>query len=329
MEYRTLGKTGLSVSIVGYGASPLGDEFGTSDPAEGVRAVRRAIDLGINYFDVSPYYGRTLAEERLGRALDGVREGVILATKAGRYGKDYPEGFDFSAARIARSVEESLRRLGTDRIDVFQLHDIEYAHREQILGESLPAMRRLVEQGKVRYVGITSYALHLLADVASRAGVDTILSYCRYNLLDTSLDRVLAPLAEERGIGLINASPLHMRVLTARGAPDWHPAPRRVREAAERAAALCRERGVDLADLAMDFALANPAVATTLVGMSKVAHVERNVAAVGREGDPALLAEVRALLAPAADVAWQEGLPENHEPGAVPKGDGPADASNR
>src|SRR5690606_18520685 len=109
----------------------------------------------------SPYYGRTLAEERLGRALEGVRERVILATKAGRYGKDYPAGFDFSAARIARSVEESLARLRTDRIDVYQLHDIEYAHREQIIDESLPAMRRLVEQGKVRYVGITSYALHL------------------------------------------------------------------------------------------------------------------------------------------------------------------------
>ncbi len=321
MEYRILGRTGLSVSIVGYGASPLGNEFGTTDPAEGVRAVRRAIDLGINYFDVSPYYGRTLAETRLGEALDGVRQQVILATKAGRYDRDYPEGFDFSAARIARSVDESLRRLRTDYVDVYQLHDIEYAHREQIVGEALPAMHRLVEQGKVRYVGITSYALHLLADVAAQAEVDTILSYCRYDLADTSLQRVLAPLARERGIGLINASPLHMRLLTARGAPDWHPAPRRVRDAAAQPAALCARRGVDLADLAMQFALANPDVATTLVGMSKVRHVERNVAAAGVAPDPALLAEVRALIAPVADVAWQEGLPENHEPGAVPKGE--------
>ncbi len=320
MEYRSLGKTGLSVSIVGFGASPLGDEFGRTEPAEGARAVHRAIDLGINYFDVSPYYGRTLAEERLGQALVGYRQRLVLATKAGRYGQDLPDGFDFSAARITRSIDESLIRLRTDYVDVYQLHDIEYAHREQILGESLPAMRRLQEQGKVRFVGITSYALHLLRDVAERAGVDTILSYCRYNLMDSSLAGTLAPMAAERGIGLVNASPLHMRVLTARGAPGWHPAPSRVREAAAGAAQLCQERGVDVADLAMQFALSYAAVTTTLVGMSRVAHVERNVAAVGRTPDPALLADVRALLAPAADVCWQEGLPENYEPGAVPKG---------
>ncbi|NLD43506.1 MAG: hypothetical protein GX657_08435 [Chloroflexi bacterium] len=319
MEYRTLGATGLSVSIVGYGASPLGDEFGRSDPAEGRRAVARAIDLGINYFDVSPYYGRTLAEERLGEALAGRRHEVILATKAGRYGKDLPDGFDFTAGRIARSIDESLRRLRTDYVDVYQLHDIEYAPREQIVGEALPAMRRLQEQGKVRFVGITSYALHLMRDVAQQAAVDTILSYCRYNLLDTSLATVLAPLAAERGIGLINASPLHMRVLSNRGAPDWHPAPQRVREAAGRAAALCQEAGSDLAELAMHFALEYGGVATTLVGMSKLAHVERNVAAVGGRPARALLAEVRALLAPVADVCWQEGLPENYEPGALPK----------
>jgi len=320
VEYRPLGMTGLSVSILGFGASPLGDEFGRTDLDEGIRAVHRAIDLGINYFDVAPYYGRTLAEERLGEALAGYRQRVIVASKAGRYGKDLPEGFDFTAARIVRSVEESLHRLRTEHIDVYQLHDIEFAHREQIVGESLPAMRRLQEQGKVRFVGITSYALHLLRDVAQQAHVDSILSYCRYNLLDTSLAAVLAPLAAERGIGLINASPLHMGVLTARGAPDWHPAPVRVREAGRRAAVWCQEHGVDIADLAMQFALAYGGVATTLAGMSKVGHVDRNVAAASTPPDPELLAQIRALVAPVADVVWQEGMPENYEPGAVPKG---------
>ena len=320
MIYNVLGKTGLRVSALGFGASPLGNEFGPVDAAEGVRAVHCAIEQGINYFDVAPYYGRGLAETRLGEALAGHRQEVILATKAGRYDKEWPEGFDYSAKRIVRSVEESLRRLRTDCIDVYQVHDIEFAHREQILGETLPAMFRLKEQGKVRFVGITGYPLQLLRAIAEAANVDTILSYCRYDLLDTSLDEVLTPFARARGIGLINASPLHMRLLTDKGAPEWHPAPKRVVAAAQEAARYCRERGVDIADLALQFALQHSYVGTTLVGMSKVEHVQRNLSAVGKPPDPELLAAVRRILAPAANIAWQEGLPENYDPGAVPKG---------
>jgi L-galactose dehydrogenase len=317
--YKTLGRTGLRVSVVGFGASPLGDEFGISDPAEGRRAVAAAIDAGITYFDVAPYYGRALAETRLGEFLAGHRHQVILATKAGRYDKALPGGFDFSAERISRSVEESLRRLRTDYIDVYQLHDIEFGRREQILGEALPAMQRLKEAGKVRHIGITGYPLHLLRDVAAAAGpmVDTVLSYCRYNLLDRSLATVLAPLAQEHGLGLINASPLHMRLLTRLGAPDWHPAPRRVAEVARRAAEYCTAHGVDLADLAMQFALSYAPVAVTLVGMSKERHVARNIAQVGLAPDAELLAAVQAIIAPAADVCWHSGRLENDDPNAV------------
>ncbi|MGQ9553944.1 MAG: aldo/keto reductase [Anaerolineae bacterium] len=320
MIYHTLGQTGLRVSTLGFGASPLGNEFGSIDAAEGARAVHYAIEQGINYFDVSPYYGRTLAETRLGEALVGYRHQVVLATKAGRYGRSLPDGFDFSAAGIMRSVEESLARLRTDYIDVYQVHDIEYGHKEQIIGETLPAMLRLKEQGKVRFVGITGYPLHLLRSVAEAIPVDTILSYCRYDLLDTSLDDVLTPFARTKGIGLINASPLHMRLLTDNGAPDWHPAPKMVVKAAQEAAHYCHERGVDIADLALQFALQHSYVATTLVGMSKVEHVRRNLRSVGVPPDPALLAEIRSILALVANIAWQEGLPENYESGAVAKG---------
>ncbi len=320
MIYKELGRTGLKVSIVGFGASPLGDEFGAADPAEGRRAVHCAIDHGINYFDVSPYYGRTLAETRLGEALAGHRGQVILATKAGRYGRHRDTGFDFSAQRITCSVEESLARLRTDYIDVFQVHDIEYGRKEQILGETLPAMFKLRQAGKVRFVGITGYPLTMLRDVADVANVDTILSYCRYNLMDRSMDEILTPLVRERGIGLINASPLHMRVLTSLGPPDWHPAPRRVLAAAQQAADYCRGQGADIADLAMQFALLHKYVASTLVGMSKVAHVAHNIRSVAAAPDPDLLATVLAMIAPVANVCWKEGRPENDDPGAVEKG---------
>jgi L-galactose dehydrogenase len=216
-------------------------------------------------------------------------------------------------------VQASLQRLQTGYLDLIQVHDIEYGPREQIVHETLPALFKLRDAGLVRFVGITGYPLRILRDVAGAVGVDTILSYCRYNLMDTTLDEVLVPVARERGIGLINASPLHMRVLTEQGAPEWHPAPRRVVAAGRQAAALCRSRGVDIADLAMQFALQHEAVATTLVGMSKVQHVDSNVRSVGVAPDPELLSEVLALVEPVAGVVWKEGRPENDDPGAVEK----------
>ena len=314
MIYKTLDKTGLQVSIIGFGASPLGHEFGTIDPEEGKRAVHYAIDQGINYFDVSPYYGRTLAETRLGEALVGYRDKVILATKLGRYDVNKVA---FSSERVARSVEDSLSRLQTDYVDVIQAHDIEFGDREQIINETLPAMHLLKEAGKARFVGITGYPLHVLKEVTEAAEVDTILSYCRYNLMDTTMDDVLTPVAKAQGIGLINASPLHMRVLTEKGAPDWHPAPEDVLEAGREAARHCRSQGANIAELALRFTLQHDYVATTLIGMSKVRHVDINVRLVGEKPDPELLAEVRKIIAPVAGTYWQSGRPENGDPGAV------------
>lgn len=319
MIYRVLGKTGLKVSIIGFGASPLGQEFGVIDPAEGKRAVHYAIERGINYFDVAPYYGRTVAETRLGEALRGYRDKIILATKAGRYDKELATGFDFSAQRILKSVDESLARLQTDYIDVFQIHDIEFGRREQIINETLPAMQQLKQAGKVRFIGITGYPVHPLKAIADTAEFDTILSYCRYNLMDTSMDEVLTPVVRKKGLGLINASPLHMRVLTEQGAPEWHPAPKRVVETGRQVAIFCRSRGVDIADLAMQFVLQHSDVATTLVGMSKTRHVDQNLKTVGVAPDPELLAEVLTLIKPVANIAWQEGRPENYDPGAEEK----------
>jgi L-galactose dehydrogenase len=317
MIYRVLGNTGLKVSIIGFGAASLGHEYGLIDPDEGNRAVHYAIERGINYFDVAPFYGRTLAETRLGEALVGFRDKVILATKVGRYGID---DFDFSAKRVFESVEGSLGRLKTDYIDVFQVHDIEFGDKAQIIHETLPAMHKLKQEGKVRFVGITSYPLGVLKDVAEAAEVDTILSYCRYNLMDTTMDDVLTPVAKRKGIGLINASPLHMRVLTEKGAPDWHPAPKRVLEVGQKVARFCRGRGADVADLAMQFALQHDYVATTLVGMSKVSHVDHNVTSVGVAPYADILAEVQEMIEPVVNTVWIEGRPENQDPGAVGAG---------
>jgi L-galactose dehydrogenase len=284
--------------------------FGSNDPGEGARAVHFAVDAGINFFDVSPYYGLTLAEERLGQALAGRRDQVVLSTKCGRYGFDQ---FDFSAQRVRTSIEESLRRLRTDYVDILHVHDVEFSSAEQIINETVPAIRRLQEEGKTRYVGISGYPLRALADIARRSRVDSVLSYCRYNLLIDDMSTVLAPAVEALGIGLINASPLHMGILTEKGAPDWHPAPVEVRSAVKAALAFCQEQGVDLSELALRYCFEYPHVSSTLVGMATIEEVQRNLRAISAAADPALVREIKAILAPAANIVWPSGRPENHD----------------
>lgn len=315
MEYRKLGKTGLLVSVLGFGASPLGDEFRKTDPAEGARAVHCAIDHGINFFDVSPYYGRTLAESRLGVALQGLRHRVVLATKCGRYDS---AAFDFSPDRLFRSIDESLGRLRTDYVDLLQLHDIEFGDYRQIVDEALPAARRIQQSGKARFIGITGLPLKILREVAAVAEVDSILSYCRYNLMITDLDDVLTPLCRERNIGLINASPLHMGILTERGAPAWHPAPAAVKEAGRRAAELCRRHGADVAAVALRYCLNHPHVASTLVGMADPRHTLSNLQALETEIPPQLMADIASVVAPVKDITWPSGNPVNNDSDPTP-----------
>jgi L-galactose dehydrogenase len=308
MIYRKLGRTTLEPSLLSFGASPLGNEFGEIDAADGERAVDYAIDHGINFFDVAPYYGRTLAEERLGAALEGKRQKIMLATKCCRYDVD---NFDFSAQRVETSIDESLRRLRTDYVDIFQVHDIEFGDRRQIIDETIPAMRKVQQTGKARYVGITGFQLKILRDVASQAPVDTILSYGRYNLMASDLDVHLTPLAREQGIGLINASPLHLGILTETGAPGWHLAAAEVKEAGGKIAALCREHGVNVSDVAIRFAVSHPFAATTLVGLSRWQHAEQNLRALDSTTDPMLLEQIAALVAPVKNKIWHTGRPEN------------------
>ena len=309
MEYRTLGNTGLEVSVLSYGASSLGSVFRDIDEGEGIRTVHVALDLGINLIDVSPYYGLTKAETVLGKALKGIaRERYYLATKVGRYGDSE---FDFSAARVTASVDESLKRLGVDYVDVIQCHDIEFGDLDQVVNETIPALRRVQEQGKARFVGITGLPLRIFRYVLDRTEVDTILSYCHYALNDTSLAD-LAPYLEKKNVGIISASPLGMGLLTQRGTPDWHPAPARIKEVCAQAAAFCRRRGVDIAQLAMQFALANPHIHTTLVGTANPDNIRKNVAWIEEPPDHALLKEVQALLAPIHNQTWRAGRPENN-----------------
>ncbi|HET6386705.1 MAG TPA: aldo/keto reductase [Armatimonadota bacterium] len=307
MKYRPLGRTGIEVSVLGYGASPLGSVFRDVDETEGIRAVHEALDLGINLIDVSPYYGLTKAETVLGKALKGVaRDRYYLATKVGRYG---PDLFDFSADRVVRSVDESLDRLGVETVDIIQCHDIEFGSLQQIVEETLPALDDLRRRGKVRFIGVTGLPLGIFRYVLDRVKVDTILSYCHYSLNDTSLGDML-PYLKEKQVGVISASPLSMGLLTERGAPEWHPAPEKIKAICAKAAAHVRSRLSDISKLAIQFAVSNPGIATTLVGSANPANIRKNAAWIEEPIDEALLAETLAILEPIHNLTWPSGRGE-------------------
>ncbi|MDQ6417965.1 aldo/keto reductase [Paenibacillus sp. LHD-117] len=310
MEYRLLGKTGLEVSSLSFGASSLGSVFRQTDDAEGVRTVHAAIDAGINYIDVSPYYGATKAETVLGQAISQTaRDRFYLSTKAGRYGID---SFDFSESRIQSSLEESLRRLRTDYVDILFLHDIEFVPPEIILEEAIPALDKLKQQGKIRFSGICGLPLALFEHMLPKVQVDAIISYCHYALNDTSLLRLL-PLLDQFGVGLVNASPLSMGLLGTRGTPDWHPADAETKAICLRAAKHAADRGSDIAKLAIQFSTSHAGIPTTLVSTANPDNIKQNVEWTNEPMDVELLHEVLDILRPIHDRTWVSGLPQYNE----------------
>jgi aryl-alcohol dehydrogenase-like predicted oxidoreductase len=311
MQYRILGKTGMKVSALSFGASSLGGAFRNVNEADCLQAVAVSLDLGINFIDVSPFYGLTKAETILGKALKGVpREKYFLATKVGRYGFE-PKDFDFSARRVTASVDESLSRLGLNYVDLMHAHDIEFGDVKQVMQETIPALGKLRQAGKIRFIGVTGLPLAALMRVADGVEIDAILSYCHYELNDTALADCFRPL-RAKGIGIINASPLGMGLLSNRGAPAWHPAPQRVKQVCAQAAAHCAARGTHIEKLALQFALANPDIATTLVGSANPDNMRRNIVWAGEPMDPELLADVLEILKPIHNVTWPSGRPENN-----------------
>jgi len=314
MHYRELGRTGLRVSALSFGASSLGDAFRKTDEGEAIRTVHVALDCGINFIDVSPYYGVTKAETVLGKALKTVkRERYILATKVGQYGDG---DFDFSAARLTRSLDESCARLGVDYIDLLQCHDIEFADFDQIVNETLPALVKLREQGRIGHIGITGLPLKIFPGVIDRVAntvVETILSFCHYELNDNSLASLL-PYCVERGIGVINASPTGMGLLTTRGVPSWHPAPATMVAGARKAVEFCQSVGADIVKLAIQYCVSDPRITTTLVGSANPDNIRKNVAWAMEPLDFELIARVLEILRPIHNHNFTRGRSENRDP---------------
>jgi len=311
MEYRTLGKTGLKVSKLAFGGSSLGSVFRSVAEEDGIRTVHTALDHGINLIDTAPYYGATKAETVLGKALRGVaRDRYLLATKVARFGPEIGD-FDFSAARVASSIEESLQRLGVDHFDFIQVHDMEFGNIRQIVEETIPALRDAQRQGKSRFIGITCLPVRLFKEVMDQVDVDQIQSYCHYGLNDTALADIL-PYLKAKQVGIFNSAPLAMRLLTQEGPPAWHPATAEVQAKCAEAAAFCEQQEVDLASLALQFSVAHPDIHTTIVGTANPERILENIRQIEEPLDQALLSKVLEILKPIHNVTWPSGRPENN-----------------
>lgn len=310
MQKRILGKTGLNVPVLAFGASSLGQEFRRVTLDEAVKSVHVALECGLNLIDTSPFYGRGMSEVLLGAALRGVpREDYTLCTKLGRYDLQH---FDFSFKRVLESIDVSLHRMGTDHVDILLAHDIEFVDVEQIIEETLPAMRKVQSQGKARFIGVSGYPMKIFRHVLEREPLDCVLSYNQYTLQNTRLADELVPYLREKGVGILNAGPFSARLLTNAPLPAWLKEPEEVKAAARKAAELCASRGVDIAKLALQFSLANEDIAATIAGSANPQNIRNWARWAAEPLDSALLADVQAIFAPVRNIGHTEGRLENN-----------------
>jgi len=297
MQTRPLGRTGLQLPILSFGASSLGQEFRAVKLDEALASVHAALDCGLNFIDTSPFYGRGMSEVLLGIALRGVpRDSYLLCTKLGRYDLAH---FDFSAKRVAESVDVSLHRLATDHLDIVLCHDIEFVPLPQIIEETIPALH-------------SGYPQKIFRHVAERADIDCVLSYNQYTLQNSRFADETVPWLTAKGIGAMNAGPFSARLLTNAPLPAWLKEPEEVKAAARTAAAHCAARGVDIAKLALQFSLAHTGIATTIAGSANPQNVRAWAAWAAEPIDRQLLGEVAEIFRAVHNLGHREGLSENN-----------------
>ncbi|HSG71999.1 MAG TPA: aldo/keto reductase [Planctomycetaceae bacterium] len=310
METRVLGKTGLLLPVVSFGASSLGQEFRQVDLSEALRSVRVALDCGMNFIDTSPFYGRGMSEVLLGVALRDVpRDSYLLGTKLGRYAGKH---FDFSARRVEESVDISLERMGVEHLDICLCHDIEFVHRQQIIDETLPALRKERDKGKVRFIGISGYPMSNFQFVLDQTDLDVVLSYNHYTLQNTMFAD-LVPYLKSKHVGIMNAAPFSARLLTKAPLPPWHKATPIVRETCKKAAEHCQQAGIDIAQLALQFSIANPDMTTCITGSANPNRIAEWAEWAALPLDEQLVREVQQILEPIHNWFYIEGRPENND----------------
>jgi len=284
MEYRKFGETDMKVSRLAIGGATLSSLFGEINKTKAIETIRSALKNGINYIDTAPFYGEGESEELLGEALKGIpRQSYYIATKVGRYSRDFSRMFDYSAKKTRESVEKSLKLLGVEYIDVIQIHDIEFEPTiDVVLNETLPTLEALRKEGKIRYIGVSAYPIDILKECITRAGpgrFNTVLSYSRYTLIDETL-RDFVPFFKEQKLAIINAAVHGIGILSNNGPQPWHPASEELKEQCKTAGQICQHNDVELGKLAMYYAAQYQDTDICLVGMATPELLATNLDAV-------------------------------------------------
>lgn len=300
MRTNLIGSTGVEVSVLGFGAAPIGNLYTAIDDDTARAAVNAAWDGGVRYFDTAPHYGLGLSERRLGSALaDRSRDQFAISTKVGRLlvpnpsptGSDLAGGGfavddvttrrqDYSRDGVRRSLDASLERLGLDRIDIVYVHDPE-DHMDVALAQAVPALVELREQGVIGAIGAGMNYVEPLTRFATETDVDILMVAGRWTLIDRSGEALLAA-CQDRGISVASAAPFNSGLLARAWPPDdahfdYGPAPEEILAAARAAATTCNDFGTTLPHAAMQFPLRHPAVACVVAGMRTSDHVTQNV----------------------------------------------------
>lgn len=287
MEYRQLGSTHMFVSKLSIGGGTLcSGLFGDLNFDEAKQTVHEALKRGINYIDTAPFYGLVVGESEtnVGKILKDIpRQAYYIATKTCRYDRTGPNQFDFSYERTILSINESLSRLGVEYIDLYQLHDVEFADNiDEVINGAFRACLELKKSGKIRAIGINGYPLSVLKDGLVKGGgkFDTVLTYARYLMTDNSLLEYL-PFFENQKVGVINAALTGCGLLTNRPTPTWHSASKELKEIVDEASKICRDNNVELGKLSTYHCLNIPSetVVTFLVGMEKMEYLNHNLSA--------------------------------------------------
>jgi D-threo-aldose 1-dehydrogenase len=323
MPRRPLGRTGFAVSVLGFGTAPLGDLYARLDDATAIAAVERAFGLGINLLDTSPLYGRGLAEHRCGTAIRRrPREDTVLCTKVGRWmdpfhrsengsgfvgGAPHRAVVDYSYDGTMRSVEQSLLRLGTDRLDLLLIHDVDvWTHGREAIEErfreamegAYVALDRLRGEGVVAGIGIGVNEAEMCVRFAQAGSFDTMLLAGRYSLLEQPALKEFLPLAQQQGIGVLLGGVFNSGILAtgaiAGAKYNYQDAPPQILAKVADIEGVCRAHGVALPTAALHFALGHPAVVSVVLGAQSPIEVERNVAALSTEVPAALWSDLKA-----------------------------------
>jgi D-threo-aldose 1-dehydrogenase len=291
-----IGKTSLRVTRLGLGGAPLGGLFEDVRGDAAVATIRRALELGINFFDTAPLYGHGKSEIRMGQGLAGTAPGSrVLATKVGRVLEQVEPGklekdefdnpapfkpvFDFSFDGVMRSFNESLKRLNLDRVDILHIHDPD-GHYEQAIKRAYPALNQLRKEGRIQAVGAGMNQAEMLARFAREGNFDCFLLAGRYTLIDHTGLKELLPLCVEKQISIIIGGPYNSGILATGARPgakfNYADAPPEILEKVRKVGEVCARHNVPMKAVALQFPLAHPAVAAVIPGARSVTELEEN-----------------------------------------------------